>query len=506
MKVYLLNRPELPYQQEIAPFQNDLYEDLALESILSVMAKSDRYVYQTCRNVLLSPLTDIENIRYRQRALRDAINNKKTIFSLYTTVAEVITDLSNYRTKMKKDGNPLPSVRVMHSIEILDLLAIGLEHLKEEIVNTYGNFSGGIFRDFYDAFLKEYDSNFMQLVHQKRQTLHALQVGGEIQISASIGSGLKSENFIVNSIVEYQSKRKFDKIESLFTTVIKKNETRISYDDLQLLRDCKDLESAGLLHIAMCFDDFSKDISRLFDSLRSQLAFYYGCCNLHTHMTGMTFAVAFPEIVKESHAITGQGIYDLGFAIRTLKQPASNDLEGEDTLLYLITGTNHGGKTTFIRSIAISQLMAQCGMFVPAKRMTTQIFQGIYTHFIRNEDITMSAGKLEEELSRLSRIVDHMQPEAIIFLNESFATTSEREGAAIAEDIVRALIDNRVTCFFVTHIYAFAKRAYEAGLEHTQFLQAERTTEGERTYRITSGVPSITGYGMELYRRIVEDC
>ncbi len=503
MKINLLNRKEYRQSRDLAPFKNDLYEDLDLEPMLNIMCKHDRYVYQTCRNILSSPMDDYENIIHRQNTLRDAIANKRTIFTLYTTVAEVVTDLSNYRSKMNKDGNPLPAVRVIHSIEMLNLLAEGLEKLKAEIVSTYGNFGGATFREFYDGFLKEYDSEFMQLVHQKRRTLHALQVGGEIQISARIGSGLKSEEFLVNSVEEYQSKHKFDKIESLFSTVLKKNEIRISYDNLQLLRDCKDLESAGLLHVAMCFDEFSKDISRLFDTLRYQLAFYYGCCNLHSHMKGMTFALCFPEINQGTSGIVGTGIYDLSFAIRTLKFPEANDLSGNDTLLYLITGTNHGGKTTFIRSVGIVQLMAQCGLFVPAKTLSTGIFKGIYTHFVRSEDVTMTAGKLEEELARLSKIVDHMVPESLIFLNESFATTSEREGAAIAEDIVRAFFDNRVTCFFVTHIYAFAKKAFKEEREHTQFLQAERRENGERTYRITEGEPGKTGYGMELYEKII---
>lgn len=503
MKVNLLNYPDFQYKKDLAPFKNDLFEDLGLEPILKIMSKNDRYVYNTCRNIMLTPITDRENILYRQNALKDALRNKKTIFSLYTTIAEVVTDLSNYRTKMSKDGNPLPAVRAIHAVEMLSLLTEGLEKLKNEIVNTYNNFTGTIFREFYDTFLREYNAEFMQLVQQKKQTLRALQVGGQIQISAQIGSGLKSENFLVNDVDEYQSKRKFDKIESLFSTVIKKNEIRISYDNLQLLSDCKELENAGLLHIALSFDDFSKEISRLFESLRHQLAFYYGCCNLHSHMHGMTFEMTFPEITEEEHAITGDYFYDLGFAIHTLKRPEANSLTRDDTLVYLITGTNHGGKTTFIRSIGIAQLMAQCGMFVPAKAMKTQLFQGFYTHFVRNEDVTMTAGKLEEELARLSKIVDHMVPGSIIFLNESFATTSEREGAMMADDIIRAFFDNRVTCFFVTHIYAFAQKAYKENFPRTQFLQAERTNDGERTYHVTEGAPGMTGYGMELYEKII---
>ena len=505
MKAYLLNRRGYAGDVEIAPFKSDIVADLVLEPLLQTMAKNDNFIYTQCKNILLTPMTDRENILHRQSALRDAIRNKKTILSLYATVAEVVTDVSNFRSTNKKNGNPLPAVKVIQSIEQLDLLAKGLERLKEEIVNTYGHFTGTIFRDFYDEFLKEFNTNFVTLVHEKTALLRAISNGGEIQISGCIGRGLKGGGFVVNSLSEYQSKRKFDIMESLFATKVRKNEIRISYDDLQLNQDCRDLATAGLLHVASCFEGFSRELIKLFDSLRMQLAFFHGCCNLHSQMTNMVFPVCFPEIVKETHSLNTTDMYDLGIAIRNLRLPTVNDIGGEDTLLYLVTGTNNGGKTTFIRSAAVCQLMAQCGMFVPAKAMTTQVFQGIYTHFVRNEDTSLTAGKLEEELRRLSRIVDHMKPGSVIFLNESFATTSEREAAQIAEDIVKAFLENDVTCFFVTHIYTYAKKAYDEHYARTQFLQAERTSDGERTYKITSGEPSLTGYGMEMYHEILGD-
>ncbi len=506
MKVHLLNRPDFQPQDDIAPFKEDLCQDLVLDPILKIMGKGDNYVEQQCRMTLLMPLTDRANLLHRQSALRDAIRNSKTILQLYATVAEVVTDISNYKTS-HRNGNPLPAVRVLNAVEQLDLLANGLQRLKDVIVNTYGHFTGVIFRDFYDAFLKEFNAEFVRLVHEKATLLRKNSNNeGEIQISGRIGNGLKADGFVVNVLSEYQSKRKIDIMESLFSTKIHKNEIRISYDDLELNRDCRDLQSAGLLHVASTFDSFSLELMRMFNSLRQQLAFYHGCCNLYNHMKNMVFPVCFPEVnMTGSHAITGKSFYDLGVAVRDQRLPATNDLSGEDTLTYLITGTNHGGKTTFIRSIATSQLMAQCGMFVPAQSMETQIFTGFFTHFVRSEDASMTAGKLEEELRRLSKIVDNLTSGSIIFLNESFATTSERDAAAIAEDIVRAFYDNEITCFFVTHIYAFAKKAYDAGTPRMQFLQAERTMAGERTYRMKQGEPSVTGYGMELYEEIIND-
>ncbi len=503
MKVYLLFPREQSNYEDVVPFRNDLADDLLLDSIVNVMSKNDRFVFQTCKRFLSEPLTDIRHIYYRQAAIKDAIGNKRTVLDLYTTVAEVVTDLSNCRERNKKKGNPSAAVRVIDSIEILDILATGLERLKNEITVSYGKFTSENFVKFYDEFLAEFDAGFLLMIHEKKQALQALQVGGEIQISARLGAGLKADNFLVNSVVEYQSKRKFEKIESLFSTLLKKDEIRISFEDLQLNRDCKDLENAGLLHIANGFEGFSREIQKFFDTLRQQLAFLYGCANLHTHMSGMTFPLCFPEFDASIKSPMAIGLYDLSLAISMLRMPVANSLPDGDTLLFLITGTNRGGKTTFLRSIGTAQLMAQCGMFVPAKTFRAGIYRRIFSHFVRKEDAAMTSGRLEEELSRLSKIIDYVKSGSMILLNESFATTSEREGAHIAEEIVQAFYDNNITCFFVTHIYAFTKKAYDENYQATQFLQAERFEDGTRTYRILPGEPSMTGYGMELYNEIV---
>lgn len=502
MKVNLLNCEDYLIS-DVLPFKNDIFEDLMLEPILEVMSKNDKFVYTACKNILLAPSSDRKNILHRQAALQEAIENKKHIFSLYSIISEVFTDLTLLRSRTKKNGNPLPAVRVLNSIETLDLLSTGLERLKSAVVDANNQFKPGIFRDFFEAFLKEYDTNFMTLVHEKCQALRTLQVGGEIQISGRIGRGMKCDSLTVNSISEVRAKRKFEKWDSLFGIRLHKDEIRISYEDVQLTRDCKDLESTGLLHVASCFEEFNNDLSRLFETLRTQIAFFYGSCNLHTHMSGMAFGLCFPEIDEHPRSIEGKGFYDLTLAIKNLRRPMDNNLKGADTLLYIITGINHGGKSTFVRSIAIAQIMAQVGLFVPALAMRTSLYRGIFTHFVRNEDVTMTAGRLEEELSRLSRIVDMMKPNSLIFLNESFATTSENEGATIANDIISALNANEVTVFFVTHIYAYARKAYQEKFPRTKFLSAERNERSERTFRIVEGEPSFTGYGMEMYREII---
>jgi DNA mismatch repair ATPase MutS len=179
-----------------------------------------------------------------------------------------------------------------------------------------------------------------------------------------------------------------------------------------------------------------------------------------------------------------------------------NDLDADNKSLVIITGANQGGKSTFLRSIGLAQLMMQCGMFVPAEQFCANLCDGLFTHYKRSEDVTMNSGKLDEELSRMSDIVNHITSSSVMLFNESFAATNEREGSEIARQIVTALVEKGIKVYFVTHLYEFAHRYYDKKAEGALFLRAERQEDGTRTFRLIEGEPLQTSYGTDLYDRI----
>lgn len=114
----------------------------------------------------------------------------------------------------------------------------------------------------------------------------------------------------------------------------------------------------------------------------------------------------------------------------------------------------------------------------------------------------MRRGKLDEELSRMSSVVDDLLPNSLVLLNESFASTNEREGSEIARQIVGAFVDTGVKVFYVTHMFDLAHGFYVQKMAAALFLRAERRPAGERTFRVVEGEPLPTSYGEDLYRRI----
>ncbi len=139
---------------------------------------------------------------------------------------------------------------------------------------------------------------------------------------------------------------------------------------------------------------------------------------------------------------------------------------------------------------------------MPADTFQASICTRILTHYKRKEDVEMNSGKFDEELGRMSAIVDNIVPRSLVLFNELFAATNEREGSDIGRQIVTALIEHDVRVFFVTHMYELAHGFQTRDLPGLLLLRAERRDDGARTFKIKEGEPLRTSYGEDLYRRI----
>jgi DNA mismatch repair ATPase MutS len=168
----------------------------------------------------------------------------------------------------------------------------------------------------------------------------------------------------------------------------------------------------------------------------------------------------------------------------------------------MITGANQGGKSTFLRSVGLAQLMLQSGMFVVAESFRGSVASGLFTHFKREEDQALESGKLDEELRRMSGIVEQLKPGAIVLCNESFTSTNEREGSEIGRQVVHGLVESGIRVLFVNHLFDLADSLRREAREGALFLRAERAPDGSRTYRVREGDPLPTSFGQDLYQRI----
>ncbi|MBP5160201.1 MAG: DNA mismatch repair protein [Lachnospiraceae bacterium] len=134
-----------------------------------------------------------------------------------------------------------------------------------------------------------------------------------------------------------------------------------------------------------------------------------------------------------------------------------NDLSfAEDSLVYILTGANRGGKTTITQAVGQLFILAQAGIYVPAEEFEYEPVDCIFTHFPADEDKTMDLGRLGEECKRFREIFFEATGSSLILLNETFSTTSFEEGYYIAKDSVRAIAEKRIRCIYNTHMHKLA--------------------------------------------------
>ena len=219
--------------------------------------------------------------------------------------------------------------------------------------------------------------------------------------------------------------------------------------------------------------------------VRRELAFYLGCLNLQNRMTERGMPLVFPKALPAGSRVHEfKNLYDICLALTMRGTVVGNDGDMNGKNLVIVTGANQGGKSTFLRSIGVAQLMMQCGMFVPAETFSANICSGLFTHFKREEDTTMESGKFEEEMKRMNAVADEIGANALVLFNELFSATNEKEGSEIGRQIVEALLENAVKVVFVTHFYDFAGGFFDKRTDDALFLRAERKPDGTRTRRV----------------------
>jgi len=331
-----------------------------------------------------------------------------------------------------------------------------------------------------------------------RDHLHDLKFGGGILVGAELGVGCKGRNYrALKSTRKGMTERLRERKDSLVL--------RIPDGDEAGSRALEELRDRGINRVADSLARSRDHVLDFLSSMRFELAFYIGCVNLHERLAAVGAGLCLPQAAKPGErAQSGKGLYDICLALTQGGPVVGNDLEADGRSLVVVTGANQGGKSTFLRSVGLAQLMMQCGMFVPAERYRANLCSSLFTHFRREEDAAMESGKLDEELRRLSSIVDDLRENSMLLFNEPFASTNEREGSEIARRIVGALLERRVKVFFVTHLYDFAATVFKQGEAAALFLRAERREDGTRSYRILAGEPLETSFGKDLYAEVFD--
>jgi DNA mismatch repair protein MutS2 len=226
-----------------------------------------------------------------------------------------------------------------------------------------------------------------------------------------------------------------------------------------------------------------------FVALLGDLEFYLGALGFADFAASAGLAVCLPDFVVPEAPRRLSGLFNpLLLAHGIPPVPCDITTSRHDTTV-LVTGPNSGGKTRLLQSVALTQLLGQAGMFVPARVAELTLASSLVVSLIQETKADQAEGRLGMELVRIRALFEHLPPGAMVMLDELCSGTNPSEGEEIFELVVQMLTRLRPQAFITTHFLAFAGRLESQGaIPELRFLQVSLGENHEPTYQFKPGV------------------
>ncbi len=207
----------------------------------------------------------------------------------------------------------------------------------------------------------------------------------------------------------------------------------------------------------------------------------------------------YPHLSETAEHLYNYQGFDLALALKKQGAVVTNDfvLEAPERII-VVTGPNQGGKTTFARAFGQLHWLMSLGLCVPGSESALYLFDGILTHFGREEDLSTLNGKLQDDLVRLRELLDKATSGSVIIVNEIFSSTTLSDALVLGERMMDAFAKLGAPAVVVTFLDELARRGEETV---SMMSTVKEEDPSQRTYKIIRKPPDGLAYAMHIAGR-----
>lgn len=201
------------------------------------------------------------------------------------------------------------------------------------------------------------------------------------------------------------------------------------------------------------------------------------------------------DICEGRHPVVEANLKD------TLFVPNDVHLNASDRRIMIITGPNMGGKSTYMRQVAVITILAQIGCFVPAKSARIGIVDKIFTRVGASDDLSAGDSTFMVEMKEVSYILQNATPKSLLILDEIGRGTSTLDGMSIAQAVVEHLSQKKslkAKTLFATHYHELCE--LEKAFDGIVNFNVSVKKRGEQVIFLRKIVPggADNSYGLEV--------
>jgi len=471
----------------------DFFSDLNIDQIIDALS-SDKDEYNL-KPFFYVPLKNVDTIKYRQKIMQDLENpvlmkNIKLFAQKMRTMREYLALSDKLYYKYPKERWFLDAAEIycdsvsnlLRDLSAVKLTSRGLSELRKYLSNYTGS----------DRFVS-LQNEIKKIKTDLSKINYCLLIkGNRIKVR-------KYESEIDYSENVEETFRKFKRAEA--------KDYRVEFHESPIMNhvEAKILDLVAKLYpeIFSELDNFCAKNSDYLDQkiavFDREIQFYIACLDFIATIKQAGLKFCYPQI-----AITDKEIYcyegfDLALANKLIAEKlpvVCNDFYLEDKeRIFVVTGPNQGGKTTFARTFGQLHYLASIGCPVPGKAARLFLYEEIFTHFEKEEKIKNLRGKLEDDLARIYAILNRATPQSIVIMNEIFTSTTLADAVFLSKKIMEKIERLDLLCVWVSFVDELASYSYKTV---SMVSMVDPANPAIRTYKIQRKPASGLAYAMAI--------
>jgi DNA mismatch repair protein MutS len=464
---------------ELSQSEPEFFGDLNLDQVLEALI-AGREEYEL-KQFFWTPLQDVRTVRYRHEILRDL--ERSDVLEVVTTFAETMRRMRAHLDRSERLHYELQKQSFfVGAVEIycgaVQLLAEGLEACELR--------SPGL--RALRAFLHDYVASraFSSLVAETTQVQDAiLGIRYRLRIQSPHVTVSRYEGDADYSVEVLETFARFRQGAVKSYLVPLRDSVDMNPVEARILDGVAQLHPDAIAHRADYCTRHRDYLDTTIARFDREVQFYVAYLELIGRMRAAGLRFCYPRVSTRSKEVAAAQTFDIALANKLVengRQVVCNDFHlDEPERMFVVSGPNNGGKTTFARTFGQVHYLGSLGLLVPGSEARVFLPDRIFTHFEREEDIETLRGKFEDELARVHHILEQATSRSIIVMNESFNSTTLSDALFVGTEMMRRILGLGCLGVYVTFVDEIASLSDATVSMVTQIVPEN---PAERTYKV----------------------